>query len=63
MKIDILEGVELSKLNLKKDDVILMTVDLDIFDIEAAYDIFKIISKEFSENKVVCTFKGVEIKN
>ena len=59
---EIQPGIIASKLDLKENDVILMTVDLDKFDIEETYRMFQIIQKEFPDNKVVCTFKGISIE-
>ena len=53
--------IVLSKLDLKKNDVIIVTIDIDKYDIEEAYDIFEIVQKSFSDNMVVATFKGIEI--
>lgn len=54
-------GIIISKLDLKEDDTILVTIDLDKYDLKEAYDIFKIIVNSFPGNKVVTTFNGVEI--
>jgi len=59
---EIQPGIIASKLDLKENDVILMTIDLDKFDIEGTYRIFQMIQKEFPDNKVVCTFKGISIE-
>lgn len=59
---EIQPGIIASKLDLKENDVILMTVDLDKFDIEETYCMFQIIQKVFPDNKIVCTFKGISIE-
>ncbi len=59
---EIKPGIIISKLDLKEDDTILVTIDLDKYDLEEAYDIFKIIANSFPDNGVVTTFNGVEIK-
>lgn len=59
---EIQPGVIASKLDLKENDVIIITVDLDRFDIGAAYSIWEETQKAFSNNKVVCTFKGISIE-
>lgn len=61
-KFKIEPGIILSKLDLKEDDTILVTIDLDKYDLTEAYDIFKIMINSFPDNKVVTTFNGVEIK-
>ena len=58
---DIEPGVILKKLDIKEDDTILVTIDLDKYDLEGAYNIFKIIANSFPDNRVVTTFNGVEI--
>ena len=60
-KIEIEPGIIISKLDLKKNDVIVMTIDLDKFDLDEAYNLFKIVEKKFPDNMVVATFKGIEI--
>lgn len=60
-KLEIEPGVIISKLDLKEDDTILITIDLDKYDLEEAYDIFKIMVNSFPDNRVVTTFNGVEI--
>ena len=62
MNIEINPGIIISKLDLKEDDTILVTIDLDKYDLNEAYDIFKIIVNSFPDNRVVTTFNGVEIK-
>lgn len=59
--VEITPGVIVSKLNLKEDDTILITIDLDKYDLEEAHDIFKLIVNSFPNNNVVTTFNGVEI--
>lgn len=60
-KFEIEPGIILSKLDLKKNDVIIVTIDLDKYDIGEAYSVFEIVQKSFSDNMVVATFKGIEI--
>ena len=59
---EIQPGIIASKLDLKENDVILITVDLDKFDIDETYHMLQIVQKEFPDNKVVCTFKGISIE-
>ena len=54
-------GIIISKLDLKDDDNIIITVDMDIWDVNAASEMCKIMSKIFPNNNVVTTFKGIEI--
>ena len=55
-------GIIISKLDLKDGDNIIITVDMDIWDVEAASAICKMASKIFPNNKIVTTFKGIDIK-
>jgi hypothetical protein len=48
-------GIIASKLDLKKNDVILITIDADRWDIEEGYNMFQIISKAFPDNQIVMT--------
>ena len=54
-------GIIISKLNIKDGDTIFVTIDMDIWDIDTASEMCKIISKIFPNNNVVTTFKGIEI--
>lgn len=55
-------GVIISKLDLKEKDTVLITVDMDIWDIEESYKMFQVISKTFPNNQIIMTFKGIEIE-
>ena len=55
-------GIIISKLNLKDGDNIIITVDMDRWDIDVASEMCKIVSKIFPNNNVITTFKGIEIK-
>jgi len=54
-------GIIISKLDLKDGDNIIITVDIDIWDIDVASEMCKIVSKIFPNNNVITTFKGIEI--
>ena len=54
-------GIIISKLNIKPTDQILVTVDLDKYDLDTAYNLFCVMEKEFPTNQIVMTFKGIEI--
>lgn len=54
-------GIIISKLNIKPTDRILVTVDLDKYDLDTAYNLFCVMEKEFPTNQIVMTFKGIEI--
>ena len=59
---EIKPGFIVSKLKLKKDDTILITIDPDIYDVNFAYDYIKAYEKIFPTNNIICTFKGIDIK-
>ena len=61
-KFEIEPGFIASKLKLKKDDTVLITIDPDIYDVNFAYDYIKACKKIFPTNNIICTFKGIDIK-
>lgn len=58
---EIKPGIIASKLNIKDGDNIFITVDLDIWDIDTATQICKLMSEYFPNNNIYTTFKGIEI--
>jgi len=60
-KFEIEPGIIISKLDIKKNDVIIIIIDLEKYYIEEAYNLFKIAQRKFPDNIVVITFKGIEI--
>jgi hypothetical protein len=60
-KIEIEPGIIISKLDIKDGDNIIITIDRDIWDIDVASEICKMVSKIFPNNNIVTTFKGIEI--
>lgn len=54
-------GIIISKLDIKDGDTIIVTIDTDIWDVDEAYEICKIVNKIFPNNNIVITFKGIEI--
>lgn len=59
---EIQPGIIASKLDLKENDVILITIDLDRYDLGASYSMFEEVQEVFPNNKVVCTFEGISIE-
>jgi hypothetical protein len=55
-------GIVISKLDLKDGDNIIITIDMDIWDIDVAAQIHEMASKLFPNNNIVTTFKGIELK-
>lgn len=60
-KFKIEPGIIVSKLDLKEGDTILITIDMDIWDLDAASEMCRIVSEIFPNNNVITTFKGIEI--
>lgn len=60
-KFEIEPGIVISKLDLKDGDTIIITVDRDIWNVDAAFEMRQIASKVFPNNNIVITFKGIEI--
>lgn len=63
MNFEINPGIIISKINLKEDDTVLVTIDLDKYDLDEAYHIFKLMVNFFPDNKVITTFNGIEVTN
>lgn len=61
MNFEIEPGIITSKLDLKDGDTIIITIDDDIYDFESTYEEWKIVSKEFPNNKILVVRKGIEI--
>ena len=55
-------GITISKLDFKNNDIILVTIDSEIWgDIKDVKIICKVMEDTFPNNKVLFTFKGIEI--
>ena len=54
-------GIIISKLEIKDSDSIILTIDIDKFDVDEAHQISKIVQKVFPNNPIITTFKGIEI--
>lgn len=51
----------IQKINLEKDDVILVEIDPEIMDLNTAREICLNLQKEFPENKMIAYLKGTSI--
>ena len=49
-------------LTISENDTIIIEVDQDRFDITEAQQIIKIWKREYPKNKIMLTFKGIEVK-
>lgn len=54
-------GIIISKLEIKDSDSIILTIDIDKFDVDEAHQIFKIVQEVFPNNSIITTFKGIDI--
>lgn len=54
-------GIIISKLNVKDGDTLIITVDTDIWDMDVASKICKIVSEIFPNNNIITTLKGFDI--
>ena len=54
-------GIIISKLNIKDGDTLIITVDTDIWDLDAASRMVNLFSKIFPWNNIICKFKGFDI--
>lgn len=58
----LLEGINFKSFSVKPNDTIVATIDMDIWDLDAAQSLYNILVKVFPTNTVVITFKGVDIE-
>lgn len=61
-RIDLRKGMQPYYLTISENDTIIIEVDQNEFDIEAAQQIIKVWEKEYPKNKIMLTFKGIEVK-
>jgi hypothetical protein len=50
-----------NSISLSPGDTLLVHVDQDIWDLDAAQNFYDLFSKSFPNNNIVVTFKGIEI--
>ena len=58
---EIKPGIIVSKLNVKNGDTLIITVDIDIWDIEEIQHMMNLFRKWFPNNNIICTLKGFDI--
>ena len=61
-KFEIQPGIIISKLNIKNGDTLIITIDMDIWDIETAQQMMDYFQKIFPNNNILCTLKGFDIE-
>ncbi len=60
--VEIDTGVIVSKLNVKDDDTIIITIDLDIFDLNDGVVYLNMLKDIFPNNVILISFKGMEFE-
>ena len=60
--IEIDTDVIVSKLNVKDDDTIVVTIDLDIFDLNDGVVYLNMLKDIFPNNVILISFKGMEFE-
>ena len=60
-KFEIEPGIIISKLNIKDSDTLIVTVDADMWDIEAVQHITDLLHRKFPNNNIICELKGLDI--
>ena len=60
--IEIDKGVIISKLDIKDNDIIIVTIDLDIFDLNDGVVYLNMLKDIFPNNVILISFKGMEFE-
>lgn len=60
--IEIDTGVIVSKLNVKDDDTIIITIDLDILDLDDGVAYLNLLKDIFPNNVILVSLKGMEFE-
>lgn len=60
--VEIDTGVIISKLNIKDNDTIIVTIDLDIFDLNDGVIYLNMLKDIFPNNTILISFKGMEFE-
>lgn len=60
-KFEIEPGIIISKLNIKDSDILVVTVDTDMWDVETAQHIANLLHIRFPNNDIICELKGFNI--
>jgi len=56
-----MEGIDISTLNIKYNDTIILTVDTDSIDIDTVYECIKCFQQNFN-NDIIVKIKGINIE-
>lgn len=61
-RINLRKDIQPYYLTISENDTIIIEVDQNEFDIAEAQQIIKMWEKEYPKNKIMLTFKGIEVK-
>ena len=61
-RINLRDDIRPYHLTISKNDTIIIEIDQDRFDIAEAQQIIEMWKREYPKNKIMLTFKGIEIK-
>lgn len=61
-RINLRDDIRPYHLTISKNDTIIIEIDQDRFDITEAQQIIEMWKREYPKNKIMLTFKGIEVK-
>ena len=61
-RINLRDDIRPYHLTISENDTIIIEIDQDRFDIAEAQQIIEMWKKEYPKNKIMLTFKGIEVK-
>ena len=61
-RINLRDDIRPYHLTISKNDTIIIEIDQDLFDIAEAQQIIEMWKREYPKNKIMLTFKGIEVK-
>ena len=61
-RINLRDDIRPYHLTISKNDTIIIEIDHDRFDIAEAQQIIEMWKREYPKNKIMLTFKGIEVK-
>ncbi|MCI7206629.1 MAG: hypothetical protein MSA15_11670 [Clostridium sp.] len=61
-RINLRDDIRPYHLTISKNDTIIIEIDQDRFDIAEAQQIIEMWKREYPKNKIMLTFKGIEVK-
>ena len=61
-RINLRDNIRPYHLTISENDTIIIEIDQDRFDIAEAQQIIEMWKREYPKNKIILTFKGIEVK-